>query len=265
MALTAKQRRFVDEYLADLNATQAAIRAGYSKRTAQEQASRLLSNVMVRAAVEDAKRARSGRTGITADMVLQRYWQLATADPNELVEYRRACCRHCWGVGHAYQWTEAEFNKARREAENKDRPAPENEGGFGFEVNREPNPACPECGGEGRGRVHVHDTRKATGSARILYAGVKQGKDGLELKMHDQLAALDKVAQHVGLFRDQGAAGRAKEMHEIEAEIKRLEIEKRRSELAALQREQAHDEQDRSAAPDYKLEPDEDVPATPIL
>lgn len=47
MALTAKQKRFCDEYLIDLNATQAAIRAGYSEKTAQEQSSRLLSNVMV--------------------------------------------------------------------------------------------------------------------------------------------------------------------------------------------------------------------------
>ena len=45
--LTDKQKRFCDEYLIDLNATQAAIRAGYSEKTAQEQSSRLLSNVMV--------------------------------------------------------------------------------------------------------------------------------------------------------------------------------------------------------------------------
>lgn len=45
--MTDKQKRFCDEYLQDFNATQAAIRAGYSKRTAQEQSSRLLSNVMV--------------------------------------------------------------------------------------------------------------------------------------------------------------------------------------------------------------------------
>lgn len=49
--LTDKQRRFIDEYLIDLNATQAAIRAGYSHRTAQEQSARLLSNVMVRAEI----------------------------------------------------------------------------------------------------------------------------------------------------------------------------------------------------------------------
>ena len=55
MALTAKQVRFVSEYLIDLNATQAAIRAGYSEKTAQEQSSRLLSNVMVQQAVSDAQ------------------------------------------------------------------------------------------------------------------------------------------------------------------------------------------------------------------
>jgi phage terminase small subunit len=54
-----------------LNATQAAIRAGYSPKTAQEQSSRLLSNVMVRAAVAEAKRARSKRTQIEADDVVR--------------------------------------------------------------------------------------------------------------------------------------------------------------------------------------------------
>ena len=52
--LTDKQRRFVEEYLIDLNATQGAIRAGYSKKTAQEQSSRLLSNVMVQDAIAQA-------------------------------------------------------------------------------------------------------------------------------------------------------------------------------------------------------------------
>lgn len=51
MALTPKQARFVAEYLVDLNATQAAIRAGYSAKTAQEQSSRLLSNVIIAKAV----------------------------------------------------------------------------------------------------------------------------------------------------------------------------------------------------------------------
>lgn len=71
MALTAKQRRFVDEYLIDLNATQAAIRAGYAAKTAQEQGSRLLSNVMVAKAIAAAMKARSKATGIDAERVLK--------------------------------------------------------------------------------------------------------------------------------------------------------------------------------------------------
>lgn len=50
--LNARQRRFVDEYLIDLNATQAAIRAGYSEKTARQIGDRLLSNVDIRAAVD---------------------------------------------------------------------------------------------------------------------------------------------------------------------------------------------------------------------
>ncbi|QLB59848.1 terminase small subunit [Acinetobacter indicus] len=69
--LTPKQQRFVEEYLIDLNATQAAIRAGYSEKTAQEQSSRLLSNVMVQEAVQKAKNKLSKRTELTVDMVVQ--------------------------------------------------------------------------------------------------------------------------------------------------------------------------------------------------
>lgn len=68
--LTPKQQRFVEEYLIDLNATQAAIRSGYSEKTAQEQSSRLLSNVMVQDAVQKAQKKVSERTEITQDYVL---------------------------------------------------------------------------------------------------------------------------------------------------------------------------------------------------
>ncbi len=68
--LTPKQRRFVEEYLVDLNGTQAAIGAGYSKRTAQEQSSRLLSNVMVRRVIDAATEALSERTEVTVERVV---------------------------------------------------------------------------------------------------------------------------------------------------------------------------------------------------
>ena len=71
MDLTDKQKRFVAEYLVDMNATQAATRAGYSSRTANEQGARLLANVSVKEALEKERRKRERRTEITADRVLQ--------------------------------------------------------------------------------------------------------------------------------------------------------------------------------------------------
>ena len=71
MSLTAKQQAFVDEYLIDLNATQAAIRAGYSAKTAMEQGYQLLQNPSVSTALSEAVAARSERTQINADYVLR--------------------------------------------------------------------------------------------------------------------------------------------------------------------------------------------------
>ncbi len=83
--LSARQKRFVEEYLVDLNATQAAIRAGYSKRTANEQAARLLTNVSVSAAVADGKAKRSERTQIDADYVLKRLVEIDQMDVLDIV------------------------------------------------------------------------------------------------------------------------------------------------------------------------------------
>lgn len=69
--LTPRQSRFVDEYLIDLNATQAAIRAGYSEKTARSQGQRLLTNVDIGAAIQERMHQRAKRTKIDADYVLQ--------------------------------------------------------------------------------------------------------------------------------------------------------------------------------------------------
>ncbi len=84
--MTPKQQRFVDEYPIDLNGTQAAIRAGYSKRGAEVTASKLLRNPKVAAAVAEAKAERSERTKIDADWVLTRLADEATADLAELYD-----------------------------------------------------------------------------------------------------------------------------------------------------------------------------------
>lgn len=69
--LTPKQARFVEEYLIDLNATQAAIRAGYSKKTAEQLGFQLLNKTSVSSAIADAQAERAQRTLVTQDMVIE--------------------------------------------------------------------------------------------------------------------------------------------------------------------------------------------------
>lgn len=87
MALTAKQRRFVDEYLIDLNATQAAIRAGYSAKTANEQGARLLANVSVQALLTERIKDRERRTEITQDKVIAELAKIGFADIRKAVQW----------------------------------------------------------------------------------------------------------------------------------------------------------------------------------
>ena len=78
--LKGKQARFVEEYLKDLNATQAAIRAEYSVKTAYSQGQRLLKKVEVQKAIEEANKARSERTKIDSDYVLHRLAEIDRMD-----------------------------------------------------------------------------------------------------------------------------------------------------------------------------------------
>lgn len=72
MALNPKQQRFVEEYLCDLNATQAAIRAGYSERTAYSQGQRLLKHAEVQKAIIEGQQKRAERVELSQDWVLAR-------------------------------------------------------------------------------------------------------------------------------------------------------------------------------------------------
>ena len=78
--LTDKQELFAREYLKDLNATQAAIRAGYSEKTAQVQSSRLLSNAMVQDRIAELKSERNEEVGIDAAYVLRRLVEIDQMD-----------------------------------------------------------------------------------------------------------------------------------------------------------------------------------------
>lgn len=86
MALTAKQERFVSEYLVDLNATQAAIRAGYSEKTARSIGVENLTKPDIQTEIQKALDERAKRVEITQDRVLQEYARLAFFDPRKLFD-----------------------------------------------------------------------------------------------------------------------------------------------------------------------------------
>lgn len=81
--LTDKQEKFCREYIVDLNATQAAIRAGYSEKTADQQGSRLLTNVKVAERIQELQNEAAERNDITVDRVLAEYAKIGFADPSK--------------------------------------------------------------------------------------------------------------------------------------------------------------------------------------
>lgn len=210
--LTGLQAEFVRQYLLDLNGSQAAIRAGYSPRTAKEQAFDLLTRPHINAAVEKAMAERAARVGISQEDVLQQLIGIATADTNELVEHRLSCCRFCWGEGHRFQRTPNELERDRAdhamaEAEAKAKggqalPPFDEQGGDAYNATYPPNPNCPECFGEGVSRPVFKDTRLASPGARSLYAGVKITEKGMEVKLHSKDKALELIGRHLAMWND---------------------------------------------------------------
>lgn len=186
MTLTAKQQRFVDEYLIDLNATQAAIRAGYSKKTAQVQSARLLSNVMVSAAVAKGMETRAARTGITQDMVLRELAKIGFSDIRKVV-----------------RWGETMVRMVDAEDEGADDMVPYH-------------------------GLALIDSAEIDDDTAGAIAEVSQGKEGLKVKLHDKKGALVDIGRHLGMFGHGGPS-------ELDVELKRLEIEKRKAELKAMQ------------------------------
>lgn len=212
MALTAKQKIFVDEYLVDLNATR-AYKTAYPKckndNVAAVEGHKTLRKPKIDAYVQQRMKNREARTEITQDMVLQRWWDIATADPNEIIHLRRVCCRHCFGIGHQYQWRDKEEyyqavqaaqNYAR--AEGKEPVIPSDAGGYSYDRLMRPNLKCPYCRGEGHEELYAADTRYLGPKAKLLYAGIKQTQAGIEIKFKDQDKALENVARHLGMFKD---------------------------------------------------------------
>jgi len=201
-ALDPRHQRFVQEYLVDLNGTQAAIRAGYSARTANEQAAQLLAKLSIQAAIEESQQKLQAKLEINAERVIQKLATIAMADPRELVQNKVSCCRFCYGVGHKYQRSDHEMEADREdwERQGKDPQHFNEKGGAGFSLALPPVETCPHCAGDGESRVVLKDTRDLSPAARLLYCGAKQTKFGVEIQMHNQLDVLDKLCRHLGIY-----------------------------------------------------------------
>lgn len=227
--LNKREEAFIREYIVDMNGTQAAIKAGYSPRTAGQKANNLLKKVEILTEIQAQIKARFERLDIDADTLLNRAATVLRADPRQLTSHHIGACRYCWGVEHRYHWrTPREFSEAveqhmlKGEAYQANHPAPDNEGGYGYRKTRGPNPDCPECDGLGVPYTVFADTKHLSDEAAILFEGVKESRHGIEFVMASKKEAFDVLAKRHGLLTQKievgGKDGKPIE-HEVTAKV----------------------------------------------
>lgn len=163
--LTAKQQRFCDEYLIDLNATQAAIRAGYSAKNADKIGSELLGKTRVAEFIEERKADRVARTEITQDMVLR---ELANIAFSNAADYARVIEKDAM----------VEVNGVTVPLEDADG-----------------NPIKYRT-------VEPVLTEELTEEQQKVLAVIKKGRDGFEVKPHDKVRALELLGKHLGMWTE---------------------------------------------------------------
>lgn len=199
--------RFVAEYLKDLNATAAARRAGApgADSTTSTRGYRMMQRPEIVEEIRAANAERMAVVKVEAQEVLRHVLATATVDPNEIVQIRRGCCRHCHGAEGRYQYVDQrELNRARAEFLNTTQALVEEfeHGGSGFDGRKPPREDCVRCLGEGSAYVYLADTRSLSPAARSLFAAAKQTKDGIEVKLHPQDKARELLMRHLGLLND---------------------------------------------------------------
>lgn len=215
-ALSDIEDRFCLEFVKDLRGAAAARRAGISPASARFWASHKLAEPHIAARVAVLKAEHRERIQLDTEDLIDRLARIVKADVRELVEFRRCNCRYCWGLNFGYQRTAAELRMARaRHAKDLKRAQAEGrdltddvplefdeEGGAGFKATNDPNPECPECMGEGVGMPFLRDSRELSPEAAALFAGVKVTKEGVEVKTHDPIRAIELIGKHLGTFAD---------------------------------------------------------------
>lgn len=168
------------------------------------QASEISCRPRVIARYNELRRLAADQTIFDIREMMQWQYDVATADPNELVRTVAHNCRHCHGVNFEYQWkNDIEYLDACTAAlDAKAKVLPSEAGGYGFTPMIEPNSICPYCYGAGIPVTIIADTTKLEGKARKLYAGCKINRHGeIEIKMHDQQAAWDMLHKMMGAYK----------------------------------------------------------------
>lgn len=209
--LDARQAKFVDLWLVTYNARQSYRDAGFACKNdnaASSGASRLLSKVKHHPYMQARQVELFSRTADIQNQLIGTYHAASFADPRELVEYVRRCCRYCYGIGHKFHLRPSEMQR-RRDQYEADKAAAEADkktigdfdelGGLGYDGKKAPHPDCPECDGEGEGRALFKDTSDLSPAALALYEGVKEGKDGTEMKVASQKGYRDTLAKMFNL------------------------------------------------------------------
>jgi phage terminase small subunit len=173
--LTAKQQRFVEEYLIDLNATQAAIRAGYSAKNAGKIGPELLGKTRVQEAIKAAMDKRSERTEITQNMVLGQLAKIAFSDITDFVKFGQKEVQVMGPFGPLYETvTTADPSTGKKKKEK-------------VPITKIIN------------FVDFNESGQVDGT---IIAEVKQGKDGSSVKLNDRMKALELIGRHLGMFND---------------------------------------------------------------
>ena len=204
--------QFVHAYFAcNLVGRTAAIAVGYSPDSARTIASQLLAREDVQAMIRERQAAVLQEFDEQAKWFRDRLMGMAGADAREVSELHLVACRYCWGDNHRYHrrsherenayldWLKDEADKAKLDPAPP--PVPFDElGGVGYTTNRDPHPACPACDGRGERLPVFKDTRDLSPEGRMIFAGVKVTQHGLEVKTHDQRAALIDLGKHLGMF-----------------------------------------------------------------
>lgn len=205
--LTVRQEKFCIEYAKSREPGQ-AYRAAYnaensSARTISTRAAELLTHSGVAARVNQLIDKAAQKCEFEVADVLKHWVAIATADPAEIMQLRRSCCRYCYGLDHEYQWsTEIEYARARAKAIQNGKERPSSAGGFGFNATAEAAASCPNCFGLGEEQIWIEDTRKLKGGAKLLYAGVRKTNSGIQVLTRSQDDALFNIAKFLGMFKE---------------------------------------------------------------